>query len=97
MHEQANDALRVTRPLVVEEVEIATPSPTRSYVVRREPHPDEPGAFLTEVIRDDVRPGPGYGDIHTRRAIDWIEDDGRDLDALAREWAAMHNLGRWAA
>lgn len=96
MHKQATATPRVSRPLAAWEVQIPAGGDTW-YIVRREPHPDDPAAFITEVIRDDVRPGPGYGDIHTRRAIDWIDDDGRDLAELAREWAEAHHLGGFAA
>ena len=93
MHEQATAGYRVSDPLDVQEVEITTAHPSRHYVVRREPHPELAGEWITEVIRDDVRPGPGYGDIHTRRAIDGIDDDGRPLGELAREWAERHGIG----
>ncbi len=97
MQEQGTEGHRVSTPLVVQECEVHTGHPHRHYVVRREPDPEIAGAWITEVIRDDVRPGPGYGDIHTRRAVDWIEDDGQPLDELARQWAARHGLGERAA
>lgn len=105
MHEQATDTAtgyRVSSPLVAEEVEIVPEGhrrdgTARMFVVRREPHPDTPGAFLTEVIRDDIGPGNDYGDTHRRLSIGRIRDDGRPLEQLAREWAATHHLDRWAA
>ena len=85
---------RITAPLVVEEVEISTSHPSRIYIVRREPHPDDQRVWITQVIRDDVKIGPGYGDIHTRRAIETLDDDGGPLDQLAQEWADAHGIGR---
>jgi hypothetical protein len=93
MHEQATRPVRITHPLLVEEVEIDAGNPDRRYIIRREPHPEMPGEWITEAIRDEVRMGPGYGDIHTRRAVEWIEDDGRPLEQIAREWAERRGLG----
>jgi hypothetical protein len=93
MQRQRIDGVRVSRPLMVEEVEITTAHPSRHYVVRREPHPEIEGGFVTEVHRHDIKPGKGYGDIHTSRAVEWLDDDGRPLDLIAQAWALRHGIG----